>query len=60
MKGILIKEFGGSEVLAYTDIDDPQPAADQVLIWVHTLGVNFADVKARTGANQSNGQTWSR
>lgn len=50
MKAILVKEFGGSEMLTYTDVDDPQPAADQVLIRVHTVGVNFADVKARIGA----------
>jgi NADPH2:quinone reductase len=50
MKAIIVKKFGGPEVLTYTDIDDPQPAADQVLIRVHTVGVNFADVKARIGA----------
>ena len=50
MKAILIKKFGGPEVLTYADLDDPQPAADQVLIRVHTVGVNFADVKARIGA----------
>ena len=50
MKAILVKNFGGPEMLIYTDIDDPQPAADQVLIRVHTAGVNFADVKARIGA----------
>jgi NADPH2:quinone reductase len=50
MKAILVKEFGGPEMLTYTDVDDPQPAANQVLIQVHTAGVNFADVKARMGA----------
>jgi len=50
MKAILVKKFGGPEVLSYTEVDDPQPAADQVLIEVHTAGVNFADVKARIGA----------
>ncbi len=50
MKAILVKKSGGPEVLAYTDIHDPQPAADQVLIRVHNVGVNFADVKARIGA----------
>jgi NADPH2:quinone reductase len=50
MKAIIVKKFGGPEVLTYTEVDDPQPAADQVLIRVHTVGVNFADVKARIGA----------
>jgi NADPH2:quinone reductase len=49
MKAIIVKKFGGPEVLTYTEVDDPQPAADQVLIRVHTVGVNFADVKARLG-----------
>lgn len=50
MKAILIEKFGDPEVLTYAEVDDPQPAADQVLIRVHTVGVNFADVKARMGA----------
>ena len=51
MKGIIVAKFGGPEVLAYGDIDDPQPQADQVLIRVHSAGVNFADVKARTNVH---------
>lgn len=50
MKGILVKKFGGPEVLVYTNLDDPEPKSDQVLIRVHTIGVNFADAKARTNA----------
>ena len=50
MKGILVEKFGGPEVLAYRDLDDPQPKANQVLIRVHSAGVNFADVKSRIGA----------
>jgi NADPH2:quinone reductase len=51
MKGILVKKFGGPEVLAYRDLDDPQPQANQVLIRVHSAGVNFADLKARTNVH---------
>ena len=51
MKGILVKEFGGPEVMAYEDLDDPRPQADQVLIRVHRTGVNYADVKARTNVH---------
>jgi NADPH2:quinone reductase len=50
MKGILVEKFGGPEVLAYRDLDDPQPKANQVRIRVHSAGVNFADVKARAAA----------
>jgi NADPH2:quinone reductase len=54
MKAIIVKKFGGPEMLTYTEVDDPQPAADQVLIRVHTVGVNFADVKARIGGYHIN------
>jgi len=50
MKGILVEKFGGPEVLAYRDLDDPQPKANQVRIRVHSVGVNFADLKARADA----------
>jgi NADPH2:quinone reductase len=50
MKGIVVEKFGGPEVLAYRDLDDPRPKANQVLIRVHSAGVNFADTKARVGA----------
>jgi NADPH2:quinone reductase len=49
MKAILVETFGGPEVLAYRDLDDPEPQKNQVLIRVHSAGVNFADVKARMG-----------
>ena len=51
MKGIIVEKFGGPEVLAYRDLDDPQPQANQVLIRVHSAGVNYADVKARTNVH---------
>ena len=50
MKGILVEKFGGPDVLAYRDLDDPLPKANQVRIRVHGAGVNFADVKARADA----------
>lgn len=49
MKAILVRKFGGPEVLDYTTVEDPEPGPDQVLIRVRALGINFADIKARTG-----------
>jgi NADPH2:quinone reductase len=49
MKAIQVTKFGGPEVLDYATVKDPEPGPDQVLIRVRTLGVNFADIKARTG-----------
>ena len=49
MKGIIVKKFGGSDVLEYADLPDPIPEKSQVLIEVHGASVNYADVKARKG-----------
>ena len=51
MKAILVKEFGSPEVMAYEEVDEPRPQANQVLIRVQRTGVNFADVKARTNVH---------
>jgi NADPH:quinone reductase len=49
MQGILIKRYGGPEVLEYTEIPDPTPGPGEVLIRVRVAGVNFTDVYHRTG-----------
>ena len=49
MKGIIVKQYGGSDVLEYADLPDPIPDESQVLIEVHGASVNYADVKARKG-----------
>ncbi len=38
-----ITAFGGPEVLRLTDIDEPSPQAGELLIDVHSAGVNYAD-----------------
>ncbi|PYI51929.1 quinone oxidoreductase family protein [Paenibacillus flagellatus] len=49
MKAIIVTEFGGPDVLRYTDTDIPRIQADQVLIQVEATSVNYADIKSRTG-----------
>ncbi len=49
MKGIIVKKYGGSDVLEYADLPDPIPEKSQVLIEAHGASVNYADVKARKG-----------
>ena len=49
MKAITLREFGGPEVMDYSDIDTPSAAAGQVLIRVHTSSVNRPDVIQREG-----------
>jgi NADPH2:quinone reductase len=43
MQVIRIEEFGGPEVLEYTEVDDPTPAEGEVVVEVARSGVNFAD-----------------
>lgn len=49
MKGIVIKKFGGPEVLEYTDLPKPEPKPGEVLIKIETAGVNYIDTYQRTG-----------
>jgi hypothetical protein len=41
MKAIQITSTGGPEVLEYRTVPDPIPKSGEVLILVHTSGVNF-------------------
>jgi NADPH2:quinone reductase len=49
MKAITLRDFGGSEMMQYADIDTPTPGAGQLLIRVHATSVNRPDVIQRQG-----------
>ncbi|MFJ3309516.1 NAD(P)H-quinone oxidoreductase [Streptomyces sp. NPDC086549] len=49
MKAISIKEPGGPEVLEWTEVEDPSPAAGEVVVDVVAGAVNRADVAQRMG-----------
>ena len=49
MKAVRIHQFGGSEVLTYEDIPEPQLRKDQVLVRVKAGSVNHLDVWVRKG-----------
>jgi NADPH2:quinone reductase len=49
MKFIRAARPGGPEVLEYTTTETPVPAANQVLIKVQAIGVNYADITLRQG-----------
>ena len=49
MKGIIVKNFGSSDVLEYSELPDPVPGDNQVLIEVHGASINSADIQARSG-----------
>jgi NADPH2:quinone reductase len=49
MKAILVHEFGGPEVLKLEEVPTPRPAAGQVLVRIHAVGVNPYDTYMRAG-----------
>jgi NADPH:quinone reductase-like Zn-dependent oxidoreductase len=49
MKAITLRDFGGPEMMRYSDIDTPTPGAGQLLIRVHATSVNRPDVIQRQG-----------
>jgi NADPH2:quinone reductase len=49
MKAIQVRSSGGPEVLELRKLPDPVPHAGEVLVRVHTSGVNFIDVYFREG-----------
>jgi NADPH:quinone reductase len=50
MRAIVIKQYGGPEVLEMCERPDPEAAAGQVLIEVKALGINHAEIYFRRGA----------
>jgi NADPH:quinone reductase-like Zn-dependent oxidoreductase len=45
-----IHDYGGPEALRLDEVENPQPAAGQVLVRLYDVGVNPADWKMRSGA----------
>jgi NADPH:quinone reductase-like Zn-dependent oxidoreductase len=49
MKAIVVREYGGPEVLKYEDATRPEPKDDEILIRVAAAGVNPVDAYIRAG-----------
>src|SRR5687768_1752904 len=49
MKAVVVREFGGPEVLKVADVPDPVPGPGQVVVRVHAAGVNPFDTYMLTG-----------
>jgi NADPH2:quinone reductase len=49
MKAILVRQFGGPEVLKLEEVPTPKPEPGQVLVRVHAAGVNPYDTYMRNG-----------
>jgi NADPH:quinone reductase len=50
MRAIVIKQYGGSEVLAVEDRPAPEPKPGHVVIEVKAFGLNRAETYMRSGA----------
>lgn len=49
MKAIVVREFGGPEVLKLEEVPDPVPSSGQMLVRVHAVGVNPYDTYMCSG-----------
>jgi NADPH:quinone reductase len=49
MKAVFVTEVGGIEKLRYEEIPTPKAGPGQVLVKLHSIGVNFIDIYYRTG-----------
>src|SRR5215831_13864781 len=49
MKGIVVENAGGPEVLVYKESETPKPKAGEALVKIAAIGVNYIDVYHRTG-----------
>jgi len=50
MKAILVREFGGPEVLKLEEVPTPKPSPGEMLVRIHAAGVNPYDTYMRAGA----------
>ncbi len=50
MRAIVVRRFGGPDVLRSSQVPDPRPGPGEVLVDIAASGVNFIDVYHRTGA----------
>jgi NADPH:quinone reductase-like Zn-dependent oxidoreductase len=46
------REYGGPEVMRWEELDDPAPAADEVVLEVRACGLNHSDLDSRAGTSR--------
>jgi NADPH:quinone reductase-like Zn-dependent oxidoreductase len=49
MKAVVIRAFGGPEVMEFTDVPEPMPGPNDLVVEVHAASVNPVDAKMRQG-----------
>jgi NADPH2:quinone reductase len=50
MRAIIVRSFGGPDVLQIEDVPDPTPGPGQIRVRLHAIGVNPYDTYMRSGA----------
>lgn len=50
MKAVVLRSYGGTEVLTFENVPDPEPGPDEVLVAVRATALNRADLLQRMGA----------
>ncbi|MGZ9928689.1 alcohol dehydrogenase catalytic domain-containing protein [Streptomyces sp. NC-S4] len=50
MRAVVVRRFGGPEVLELIEVPDPEPGPGQVRLRVEAAGVNLVDAVTRSGA----------
>jgi NADPH:quinone reductase-like Zn-dependent oxidoreductase len=55
MKAIVINTYGNEDVLEYTDVDRPEPKANEVLVKVYAVAVNPVEWNLRNGLGEKFG-----
>src|SRR5512143_3770784 len=58
MQAIVVHALGGPEVLTLRPHPTPQPAAGEVLVHLHAVGVNFSDTERRRGVYDPPALPW--
>lgn len=59
MKAIRVHVFGGPEVLRLEEVPVPAPAAGEVLVKLHAIGVNPVETYFRSGSNPNIKLPWT-
>jgi len=49
MKAVLVSQHGGPEVLAYSDVPEPEITPSELLVEVTAAGINYIDTYQRSG-----------
>jgi NADPH:quinone reductase-like Zn-dependent oxidoreductase len=52
VKAIVFNEYGGPEVLHYSEVDDPSVGPGEIVVNVHAASINGADDKTRRGGGE--------